>query len=444
MKNVCKKKVTVWGIICVLLSVFFTACSSVADSDGEAMLPPDKDRTIVFKLFPNDMAKNDSAAANLARGIMLMVHPGASYQLSFDIDPNYPAPELQLFRSFSINDSEGRVGFRKVRALSPTVVGNRYVYSFECEENKMSIWFTSLGIDGEYYEGDVNNISFTGVGSYTDHLTINLIVVGSMENTSDGKGIDELASYMLQLFRQKYYGITIDTLYVRYAHQHPTLGAYYPADRPWVAGLSSEDVFVSELGGWPEDNLRNALNIVLVHSIKDENVMGFSRLFSGVLGAGKESSVVIGEHVRKDNNEIELLTSNNIAMTAVHETGHFFGLRHTSSTRRDLNQYLNDDEKTGVMVGDWSNIEDGLTDTPFCEYILQSGLYKQAVEPDDEGNRAGTSARERASFLRKSNIYSCKDLDNIMFPVTVDGHENASFTKQQMDIVRSSLMLFPH
>ncbi|SHK38893.1 hypothetical protein [Fibrobacter sp. UWB12] len=436
MKNFCKN-LWILGILCTLWACFFTSCSESVDADGHPILPPDSSRPIVHKLYPNDLAKNDSAAVNLARGIALVVHPGASYSLSFDIDTTQPAPELQLFRTYDLKNSKNQVGTVRVRTLSPTIVGNRYVYSFVCEENKMSIWFTTLGVDGEYYKGNVENISFQGLGSYSDHFSINLIVVGSMVNTLDGKNIDELSSFMLKLFREKYYGVTIDTLYVRYAQNHPTLGAYYPADQPWVAGVSSEDLFVSELTGWPEEGLSNALNIVLVHSIGENDVMGFSRLFSGVLGAGNESSVVIGEYVKKSSNEFELLSSDIIAMTAVHETGHFFGLRHTSTTRRDLNQTMTLSDGTPVVVGDFSNIEDGLTDTPFCEYILKSGLYKQGESP--EGH-----ARERGTYLAKSSIYSCPDLDNIMFPVTVDELDDASFTKQQMEIIRSSLMIFPH
>ena len=444
MKIFCKNWTSVLWTFFALFILFFTGCSTVADSDEEAVLYPDKKHAIVYKLFPNDMAKNDSAAASLARGIMLAVHPNASYQLSFDIDPTFPAPELQLFRSYSINEAEGLIGFRKVRTLTPTVVGNRYVYTFNCEENKMSTWFTSLGVDGQYYEGKVNNISFTGIGAYSDHFSINLIVVGSMTKTEDGMDIEQLSRYMLDLFREKYYGVTIDTIYVRYAHEHPTLGMNYPSDQPWVAGVSSEDVFVSELAGWPEDSLRNALSIVLVHSINEDNVMGFAHLFAGVLGAGKESSVVIGENIRKSKHEIELLSSHTIAMTAVHETGHFFGLRHTSSTRRDLSQYTKDENNKEIPVGDWSNIEDGLTDTPFCAEILNSGLYKQAGEPCNIKYGAGIYAEEHAAFLAKGDIFLCPDVDNVMFPVTVDDKDYATFTKQQMELVRSSLMIFPH
>jgi hypothetical protein len=229
---------------------------------------------------------------------------------------------------------------------------------------------------------------------------------------------------------------------VRYAHEHPTLGNRYPQNKPWVAGVNSEDFFVSELTGWPEDGLRNALSIVLVHSIGENDIMGFSRLFSGILGAGKEGSVVIGENVRRSSGEMEPLSSKNIAMTAVHETGHFFGLRHTSATRRDLNQVALLDDGSTFSVGDMSNVEDGLTDTPFCKYVLESGLYRQAEEQDVV--RGDIYYLKRPNYLAKSAIYSCPDLENVMFPLTVEEDIEVSFTKQQMELVRSSLMIIPH
>lgn len=442
MKKVCKKWMCVYCFLCILGAAFLTACSEVVDADSERILPPDPERTVIHKIYPNDKAKNDSVAVNLARGIMLVVHPHASYQLSFDIDSTMPAPELQLFRTFPIEGETNRVGYTKVRTLSPQIVGNRYVYSFACQENKMSIWFTSLGIDGNYYEGKVKNIHFAGTGTYSDHVSINLIAVGSVKKTEDGVSVEQLSRKMLDMFREKFYGITIDTIYVRYAHEHPTLGSKYPQDKPWVAGESSDDYFVSELAGWPEEGLRNALSIVLVHSIGENDIMGFSHLFPGFLGAGKDGSVVIGENVRRPSGEIEPLSSKSIVMTAVHETGHFFGLRHTSTTRRDLSQVVTLEDGTSAPAGDWSNVEDGLTDTPFCKYVLESGLYRQAA--DQEVVRSDIFFLNRPKYLAKSKIYECPDLENIMFPVTVDDDTDVSFTKQQMEQVRSSLMIIPH
>ena len=397
--------------------------------------PPDPEYTVFpdneyfFSYAPNDMAANDSVSANLAHGVKLSVHPNASYELSFKKDPSVSEiPILQLFHLYLNEDSTAYYG-KKIRTLEPKEINGRYVYNFICEERDNAEWATSLSVETSFYRGRTDSVRFIGSGAYSDHFSLNLVVVGKHTLTSDSVDVEGIAQKTLEAFRKYYTSVHIDTIYIRYADKHPTLGKKYPANEPWLAGKSSEDMFLYELGGWPEDGVREALDIVYVYRIEREMTIGYASLFSGNLGGGAFSTVLVGNYVMSSEGarSERLLSSAEIVETILHETGHFFGLRHTSATRRDLK-------------GDMSNIEDGLTDTPFCGYFLTSTLYKQSGRSDF----VSSGCRENCAISRNDPIYACPDLDNIMFPVTVDCNEGASFTNQQMEIIRSSLMIFPH
>ena len=424
MKNFCKK-------ICVLFFLvaiqFFAGC---AEDDSEDFTLYPNNKYLVHKIFPNDYAKNDSASANLVHGIKLFVHPKATYQLSFDIDPNFEAPTLQLFRLFESKDKT-TLQASKVRTLEPVIENGRYVYSFLCEENTSATWATSLVLDEDYYPGRVTNIRFTGDGAYSDHFSINMILVGNIEQEIEGYTINDLASSLLQEFRKHYSSVTIDTIYINRAEKHPIWGSKYPSNEPWLAGYSSDDYFLSELGGWP--GLENALDIVFVHYINQEGVLGYSNLFSGNLGKGVGSTVVLATHVKAPYGE-EAVSLKDIVETTLHETGHFFGLRHTTTTTADLENIT-----FGYDFGDYSNIEDGLEDTPHCNKRSLTSLLK--VGKTDIGvpmQRIYVSGNS-SSF----DYSSCPDADNYMFPTTVKG-KVLKFSDQQLDIIRKNLMIFPH
>ena len=179
-----------------LLAICMWGCTEDA-SDPDYTLPPDGSR--YFLLNPNDQSRNDSASANLARGIRLHVHPKGSYELSFKRGNTNEPPVLQLFRMNGTQWSGDSAFFtyNRVRSLEPDVVGDRYVYKFNCEEERDTIWVTSLSLDGDYYKGSTDSVRFKGVGTFSDHFSLNLIVTGEVENTTDGLNPEELAARIL-------------------------------------------------------------------------------------------------------------------------------------------------------------------------------------------------------------------------------------------------------
>lgn len=422
MKKICKSVLTV---CLVAMSAMFSACMTDSEEKIPTLYP---DNGLRFRLFPNDAAINDSASANLAHGLTFMVHPNATYELSFDADTTFAdAPRLQLFKTKPVENDPSRISLYKVKTVAAKMENGRYVYRFMCEKSVSETWALTLEQHGTYYQGSTNNVRLTGNGVYSDHMSLNLIVVGNVATKIKGFTIDNLASDLLAEFRKRYTSIHVDTLYVNYANEHPTLGKKYPANEPWYAGFSSEDKMVSELGGWP--GIENALDIVLVHYIDDKDVLGYSNLFSGNMGGGSGSTVVLGAFV-KGGEADRSLKEKEILATAIHESGHFFGLRHTTTVRGDVGDY-----------GDQSNKEDGLEDTPFCEELWLSPLYKKRSDLN-----IGEWVMSRIKVPVIAGVFDyrkCPDANNIMFPYDTESDYDG-FSEQQLAMMRATLMIYPH
>lgn len=416
-----------WAFAALAL-VALCGCTTDSDTETSKTLYPDND--LAFWIFPNDGARNDSASANLAHGVILEVHPNASYTLSFDADTAAGAPTLQLYRLYSSAVGENyRVN--QVRVLKPKLENGRYIYEFVCEENNAAEWVTTLEKDGTYYTGATRNLRLTGEGAYSDHMSLNLIVTGDVRAEQAGFTVEELGQEILAGFRKYYTSIVVDTLYISYAHEHPVYGYLYSAGNPWIAGRSDDDIMMGKLGGgWP--GMGKALDLVLTLYIDEVGLLGYSYLFSGNMGAGEGSTIVLGTHVKGPTSIIPV-DLESVVETAVHESGHFLGLRHTTSTIADL-----------AATGDFSSLEDGLTDTPFCDELLNSGLMKKATSSGSDFKvRYGSRRLGRVQMGRLSSVSECPDATNLMFPAEVM-QEYDALSPQQLELVRKTLMIYPH
>jgi hypothetical protein len=198
-----------------------------------------------------------------------------------------------------------------------------------------------------------------------------------------------------------------------------------------LAGRTTDDYFVSELGGWPEPALRNALDIVLVHRIELDWVLGYSLMYSGNLYGGKGSTVVIGAYNKTPTGETGVTAASMIS-TALHESGHFFGLRHTTATQADLE-----------VDYDLSNYEDGFSDTPYCPDLLKSGLLKRHGSAPVTDFRLPKLRGRFASSDSILDLSGCPDARNMMFPAVNDDGVDG-FTPQQLEHIRKNLMVFQH
>lgn len=399
--------------------VFLGSCSVATEENNVVVYP--EEGAGAYRLTPNDPISGDSSMNWLARGVVIPGYPSASYTLSF-LGDDGEVPDLRLF---TLIDMDGRWGIVEDLVVEGRESAGRWVYEFSFSQPLAANWITSLERDGTRYAGAVRSLKLDAEGVGSVHLSFNLWVTGAYAAPVNGESPENLQGALLAGFRQYYgpAGVVIDTIHLQYASGHPLVGSRYPADIPVVAE-GVEERFDS-LGYGLQGTAAHALDLVLVHGFEEAGMLGESPLLGMSLQAGPVGVVVIATQQKSYSGEsYEPIALQDIVGTTLHEVGHFLGLRHTTSTRRDL-----------MTSGDASMIEDGLTDTPFCHGLLD---VSQGIPA---GN--GRSGWSRLVATAPLVALLCPDQANLMFPFAVEG-EIFALTSQQGDLLRRNIALFPH
>lgn len=402
-----------WKNAClVLVSLLYWACSdSGVNADGEK-----SSTQKYFFLSPNVHQLCDSVDERISKeGVRTRLSPGGKYTLvafndSLDVEP-------LLFIDGVKCCENGCRGTRN---------GDSLQFSFSCKLDEPMYAILSLkDLNGDFIKNPFHNVLLEGMGVYSDHLSLNLIVAGSFDSTADGETIDSLAKKIGQSI-QEIFEVHVDTVYVSYANEHPKVGHLYPMDS--VVFVQSLDDVNNLSYPWNNYKKDSSFDIVLVDKFLGGSHIGQAKMFFTQLNV---YMAVIAVAFRNPFDSLQ--NSNVIQQIVAHEFGHVLGLDHTTLTWND------------VQNGDYSRLEDGLEDTPYCQYLMDrnkeriKSLKKEnAFFYDDVIKYFSSLPDDLGSDEALKSV--CPDYLNIMYGVG-SGRESSPM---QRAIVKKNLTLIPH
>lgn len=386
-------------------AALLSACGDLVDMGGGRDVNP-------RRLYVNDAARNDSLPPGIvSEGVLFVLQPGKPYELR--LKTSSPGDVLD-FRERAASGA-----FPEYQKLSGTVRDGYVAYSLEPTKETAEYYYAFLlRADGSGAPGTPPDSAVRLVpvdAAPAESLAVRLLMVRELTSPTTAGFMDaaEKADYARAFhteLRNIYaeYGIAVDT---------STL-IVEPTVAPLAVSLDTADIAI------PGTRRENAVNIYLVDALSSETteglILGFAPRESIDLHTDTESRVLI--NVRGGS-------ATEMAVTAAHEMGHFFGLRHTSATERDRG-YDRDE----------SNRDDGFPLTPFC-----SILRKEAA--GGAGSRVVTArARDGRAFCLRvagvSNTCDCPDAGNLMYPYGCNSANQKALSADQRTFLRVNMGLY--
>jgi hypothetical protein len=401
------------------LVLFFSSCLFDSDENSKSGPVPTFDNTSVYQLYPNDAAPNDSARNYLKSGVLLSTQPGGDYVLEVRTqDPDAGTPYLRLYKTERINFRSFKLaGFEQ--EIEPDLqTDGTYHLNFSPKSNKQMDYAVILSDgNGNHFSRALSSMHFSGTGQYGTQFGVNIILAGEHPRFNSEIVLDSLINDIHQVFNRVYAETPIALSQVRIlkAHENPYHGGNWPADQ--VIIYNPEAPAPDELASWGDPQIESFLDIVVVSMIDGEGFLGLSPVYGYNLTKGIKSTVIVGTHYQNGFTTSEV-SNRELANTITHEMGHFLGLRHTTSTAYDL-----------YLGGDYSNIEDGLSDTDMC------------LDPNYSELLVSSMLALRRMALAKTT--HCDDITNLMYSDAIPGVPQFDLSEGQINIVHKNLSLYP-
>lgn len=399
-----------------LFSFLFLAACGTFSIDGE----DNPSASIKRRVYVNDQAAADSLRPDLVRnGVKFVLQPNRSYQLSLE-SSDRSTDKLTLY--YFANDVP-----RPYQTLTATNDGNREIFSLASNLPTAQFFMARLSPpDGAAKAlagfGRVTLANASSISS--DTLQLRVVFVRKLRTLADSAAKVAFSKTLFAEMGKIYspFGIVFQG----------SIDIIEPAAPPVAFKFSNAPFSL------PGNRVPNHVHLYMVDSIYAPSnsgisgeVLGFAPREVVDIDSHLESRVVLSARILEGQSAFNGAVS--LAITATHEIGHFFGLRHTVSTEHDF-----------LQDKDLSNIEDGFADTRFC--ALDDGkLPKRSAV---RAAPAWMDDLETQYCIRTAGDISCSNLNcertNLMHPTDCGTRDQTRLSARQITFLKTNLASYKH